>query len=522
MFKGIKNKGTLKGNFPEKCIPYQLYPSGSEKKKLYHYGKLYTSRLYAVKVYHLDSNRFCMLLSDGEVGDITHKYEKANSLFKLDQEDYEARSLCVEEGIELYMNDQTDLRVGGKALNLDSITREGYTIANIIVSFGLLVGESRVGCIAETVKIFCNKRSEQEPFSLIPSLNLIPVLTQQDDEHNGIDLITFRSKTLEQKFKPKPNSNLSPLTACFSQLCHSPNNRTLEYGLVRIKREGVRVIVKLKEEFDPELHVLCGIEESSSDNGVHLDSNHAHHYAIVLTFDSNKYDTTLPTPDNIATLQEIVAEYFSERGLDVRGLWYDNSKSNNNVHFNLHVANKLPLEFFRVDFDLWNRNFGKADVEYCYNPILWRIYASRNEVMRKGLPYVCKYIVFGHFTKRASELGTSKRGVHEMADYPLIHEEYLQDDIVSYQYRNHCLICFERSGEEIQELRDVINTPARDLHSVLKETKVSLKYELIKKLQKQISELRDEKVEWVQNHEKERVGSYPGEVVINMLASLSI
>ncbi|KAJ2757051.1 hypothetical protein GGI19_000347 [Coemansia pectinata] len=141
MFKDIKNKGTLKSNFPEKCIPYQLYPSGSEKKKLYHYGKLYTSRLYAVKVHYLDGNRFSMLLSDGEVGDITYKYVKANNLFKVDNEEYEMRSLVVEDDeevevgykpVEFYMNDQTDLRIGSKALNLDSITQGGYTIANII------------------------------------------------------------------------------------------------------------------------------------------------------------------------------------------------------------------------------------------------------------------------------------------------------------------------------------------------------------------------------------------------------
>ncbi|KAJ2729850.1 hypothetical protein IW152_005476, partial [Coemansia sp. BCRC 34962] len=76
-------------------------------------------RFYAIKIYHLGNNRFCMLLSDGEVNDIAYKHAKANHLLKLDNEDYEEANLNAEDfyeaiepshrPIELYADEKTEL-----------------------------------------------------------------------------------------------------------------------------------------------------------------------------------------------------------------------------------------------------------------------------------------------------------------------------------------------------------------------------------------------------------------------------
>ncbi|KAJ2729851.1 hypothetical protein IW152_005477, partial [Coemansia sp. BCRC 34962] len=90
---------------------------------------------------------------------------------------------------------------------------------------GLTPGETKkVGCVAEAMKIFCTKNNDLKPYSLNPPLTLLPVLIQEENEHNGIDLISFKNKTREQKHKRRSTSSVSTSNS-------NLNNKTLEYGV---------------------------------------------------------------------------------------------------------------------------------------------------------------------------------------------------------------------------------------------------------------------------------------------------
>ncbi|KAJ2473482.1 hypothetical protein GGI02_000820 [Coemansia sp. RSA 2322] len=102
-------------------------------------------------------------------------------------------------------------------------------------------------------------------------------------------------------------------------------------------------------------------------------------------------------------------------------------------------------------------------------------------------------------------------------DQSAVQDEYLITDIVGYQYKNHCLICYEHLGEEIQDLRDMINTPVGDLEEVMESMNFSLKHQLALDFKLRIHNFREEKIKWVESHEDERLSSYPGEVAESLM-----
>ncbi|KAJ2008645.1 hypothetical protein GGI04_001065 [Coemansia thaxteri] len=468
-----------------------------------------------------------MLLGDGEVDDVVYKHVKANSLLVKQDESHKVEKLAVgkEEAagakcsvIEVYMGDQSEMKFGNDKISLKDISQEGWVIANITVSVGFAPqkkgreGANSVSIIAERVDIICTSFHGTE---IVHETVRRPMKRESSDdtrdieEKKFIDVVAFREELREEKLHSREyydnvegNENI--------------DNEKLKYGLVRLKESGEKFVVRLDNEFDSGKHDLCGINNTE---GSHRDLHGVNHYAVVLTFISKDQSAGTCDTESIAELQKVVEAYVKKIGLDVRGLWYDNTRLRNHSHFNLHVASELPLNFFRAIFDYWNNNHGLADVEYCYDPMAWRVYASRNEAMKKGLPYACKYIAFGKIAKIfASGYEKSDRELaKEVAEYHLVQDEYLITDIVGYQYKNHCLICYEHLGEEIQDLRDMINTPVGDLEEVMESMNFSLKHQLALDFKLRIHNFREEKIKWVESHEDERLSSYPGEVAESLM-----
>lgn len=104
------------------------------------------------------------------------------------------------------------------------------------------------------------------------------------------------------------------------------------------------------------------------------------HYRVVLTYSDVKYYDALN--QNRRTfknrLMESAREYLASRHVDVRGLWYDEGREDRRSHINLHVASELPKHYFSVLFDSWARTHGLAWCDRLFEPLGWRVYASRN------------------------------------------------------------------------------------------------------------------------------------------------
>ncbi|KAJ2486562.1 hypothetical protein EV174_001038 [Coemansia sp. RSA 2320] len=415
-----------------------------------------------------DFDGFFMLLGDGEVDDVVYKHVKANSLLVKQDESHKVEKLAVgkEEAagakcsvIEVYMGDQSEMKFGNDKISLKDISQEGWVIANITVSVGFAPqkkgreGANSVSIIAERVDIICTSFHGTE---IVHETVRRPMKRESSDdtrdieEKKFIDVVAFREELREEKLHSREyydnvegNENI--------------DNEKLKYGLVSLKESGEKFVVRLDNEFDSGKHDLCGINNTE---GSHRDLHGVNHYAVVLTFISKDQSAGTCDTESIAELQKVVEAYVKKIGLDVRGLW--------------------------AIFDYWNNNHGLADVEYCYDPMAWRVYASRNEAMKKGLPYAFQ-------------------------------DEYLITDIVGYQYKNHCLICYEHLGEEIQDLRDMINTPVGDLEEVMESMNFSLKHQLALDFKLRIHNFREEKIKWVESHEDERLSSYPGEVAESLM-----
>lgn len=120
-----------------------------------------------------------------------------------------------------------------------------------------------------------------------------------------------------------------------------------------------------------------------SDAKVDYADRKMYHYAMVLGYSDDKmkekYEGLTQKEIDIKFMNS-VKDYLNTRKLDIRGLWYDRGHSER-AHANLHIVSNLPLHYFRTLFIMWHMKFGKAWMKGMFNPVIWRIYGSRNHTM---------------------------------------------------------------------------------------------------------------------------------------------
>lgn len=173
------------------------------------------------------------------------------------------------------------------------------------------------------------------------------------------------------------------------------------------------------------------------------------------TFNKNKCRIDPSDPHNQEKLFEIAYEYCEKRELEVLGMWYDNNQENKLIRFNLHIKCELPLEYFLILFDKWKLGIGIFWVDYIEDPATWRVYASRNEVMSTGSPYVCKHVVFGHFKYYLDSLRgekTSREIADHIAGYVLQSEAYQTSRVDRFFLSNHFRICSDGDTQAMMNL----------------------------------------------------------------------
>lgn len=113
------------------------------------------------------------------------------------------------------------------------------------------------------------------------------------------------------------------------------------------------------------------------------DNNTLNHYSIVLTYNDQKFQSSVNVDINNKEsvkheLGKYIEEFFRKRFIDVRGQWYDEGENRRRPHYNLHVVSSLPLAYFLELLDHWRIAIGRVTATCIYEPIGWRLYASRN------------------------------------------------------------------------------------------------------------------------------------------------
>ncbi len=175
-----------------------------------------------------------------------------------------------------------------------------------------------------------------------------------------------------------------------------------------------------------------------------------YHYAMVLGYSDDKVKYEGLSQVEIDTkFMSSVKDYLTYRKLDVRGLWYDRGHGER-AHANLHVVCSLPLHYFRTLFIGWHIEFGKAWMKGMFNPVIWRLYGSRNHTMFCTDKHDFKEencfnenfqegsVVFHQFRKflleqeivSGTDLVYSKEKYEKVFDYPL-YEIKQEDDMTS-------------------------------------------------------------------------------------------
>lgn len=138
---------------------------------------------------------------------------------------------------------------------------------------------------------------------------------------------------------------------------------------------------KENKNYLPNTYLLKGCKALKKDCKKYIDIEGFYHYFVVLMFDSKSYDIT-PTIENKLKLYNVVRNYLSTRLIDTLGLWYDESTPPTScIHFNIHLRSKLKLNYIYVLFDDWKKYNGKPHISHMFDPLLGRLYLSRNNKM---------------------------------------------------------------------------------------------------------------------------------------------
>lgn len=206
----------------------------------------------------------------------------------------------------------------------------------------------------------------------------IQILAMESDKNREIgDLPTYGD------FKTK--TNVQERKKCYPsrKICSEEENSKIGYVLVQIEEKGLRIIntslykqLGLNGLIHPQVY-----KEDYGDKALDFDDK-SFHYAVVMTYSDRKFEHANEDYVVIKNLfMEKARKYIEMLEIDVRGFWYDESSREKRAHCNLHVVSPLPLAYFQVLFDKWTIEIGQVVAKRVWEPIGWRLYASRNHNM---------------------------------------------------------------------------------------------------------------------------------------------
>jgi hypothetical protein len=180
------------------------------------------------------------------------------------------------------------------------------------------------------------------------------------------------------------------------QICDEEHNKHGKYVLI-CRKDSNKETYSIVEESDYKKNKLTGIipyhmssaiwQQDIKENGLITVSamDYAnpklYHYKVTLTYSPRK--AWYPgKPDDTHEFRTLLVskciQHVKELELDTRGLWYDVGGKQGRSHVNMHIVSDLPPRYFRLVFSSWKEDVGLTWIEQMFDPLQWRIYASRN------------------------------------------------------------------------------------------------------------------------------------------------
>jgi hypothetical protein len=150
--------------------------------------------------------------------------------------------------------------------------------------------------------------------------------------------------------------------------------------VVAVNSNKIEEYVENNEKFDINTYLIKGkiLHKKRCDN--YIDDLGFHHYFLTLSFLGNHSKlVNLSRDEQQLKCYNFVHNYLEERIIDCLGIWYDESiPPDSFIHFNIHCRSILKQHYFNVLLEDWRNIYGKVLLSSCYDPLLLRMYCSRN------------------------------------------------------------------------------------------------------------------------------------------------
>lgn len=253
--------------------------------------------------------------------------------------------------------------------NIPTLTQEGIGyIGDIKVLFFLLGGTEGAKLVCRTNDICVYSESDRE--TDVDSSDLLGLPTY----------LGFRSLTDSRRLLfYHPGSMVA-----------QEENRKLGY-LLATSPNGLHRITNEPAEGYTYLNPLSAFQRLSKRELKNIldEDEKTLHYAVVLTRSSYRQSLGDGVPEERnKRFMELVLDYIDLIKLDVRGVWFDESRGKKRGHCNLHICSVLPPSHFSCLLETWHKKHGVKWYSRISDPITWRIYASRNHMMLVRNPSV--------------------------------------------------------------------------------------------------------------------------------------
>lgn len=294
---------------------------------------------------------------------IEHLFNNGPSIIKYDHSSNQ-RIICTNNIVIGMKNARTKL-VTSDGKDIDNIP-QGSHVANVLLRF-TKCESSRSG---HSLRIIINRI---DFVSVIQPVDTVSVIQSDGIVNHHVDLPSisaFRKMTMFERLKYYRNTTL----------CSSIDNAMLDYCLVK---KGNDFVISKSQDIPKES--IVSFNGNISVCKLDIRNTKSFHYCIILGHTDKRYqqiaNKTISKVDSI--IMDKARNYVVRRGLDVRGMWYDQTDTGR-PHINLHIASELPLEYFKMIFDAWSSNTGSVWLKPMHSPCAWRVYASRNHLMYKS------------------------------------------------------------------------------------------------------------------------------------------
>jgi hypothetical protein len=226
-------------------------------------------------------------------------------------------------------------------------------------------------------KSFCNTRlismQLEEPIQEIEKLDIDNFIPFEEFKILNIDKrILYYSSHLKNY-----NDNLNNITYGWIGI----NIKNDEDNVYACNFEDVNYFKTQNYRLQPNTFLVSKSQALKKKVNKYIDREQKYHYFVTLMF-STKHHDDKPTKENKINLYKVVKNYLSRRLIDVLGFWYDQATPPTScIHFNLHIRSILDYHYFFELFRDWSRNHGKVYIDHIFDPLMGRLYLSRNNNM---------------------------------------------------------------------------------------------------------------------------------------------